>query len=383
MQYVIPALLAFAFAYILWLIQRKRIQLDYEIIMSEPFPRESGEGQYFIVRLRNSGNTVVEKTNLKILFSTGIIESQTYSNSELIQNISESGSEIKGLIPLLNPKEYFSTTITVQGSGHISSPEVTARAIGTTATLRNDTTILPDIQNILMAISLVVAISVTFSTYSSYRASKVTKSISSIENLGEISESIKESNKGVQETLIQQKDLLEKSRNKIEEEYKEREKKWKLEKQEREQKWKLEEQERDQGKPKAEQLVFAIFNRSGLSHRFPDLIGSAEGVAFWKTGLFLLTSFLVDEKNRDKYISAAEDLAEIKEMAPSSLGFNMYLLAKMEQFQGNKENTIKWLELCKKTTPLMYEHLMTQDPAYDLEQLRQYLLTKKKSKGLE
>jgi len=365
MQYVIPAVLAFAFGYILWQIQRKRVQLDYEIIKSESFPRENGEGQYFIVRLRNSGNTVVEKTNLKISFSTGTIESKTFSNSELIQNISESVSEISGLIPLLNPKEVFSTTITMQGSEYISSPEITARALGTTATLKNETAILPDIQNILMAISIGVAIAVAFSTYSSYRASKVTKSISNIENLGEITERIKELNEGFLEKIREQKDILEETKKSLEDVAKEREKKWKLEK-----------QEIEQGKPRAEQLVFAIFNRSGLSHRFPELIGSAEGVAYWKTGLFLLTSFLVDEKNRGKYISAAEALIEIKEMAPSSLGFNMYLLAKMEQYQGNKENTIKLLEMCKKTTPLMYEHLMTQDPAYDLEQLRQYLLTK-------
>ena len=111
MQYLIPAILAFIFGYILWQIQRKRVQFDYEIIKSEPFPRESGEGQYFIVRLRNSGNTAVEKTDLKISFSSGTIESKTYSNSELIQNISESESEISVLIPLLNPKEIFATTI--------------------------------------------------------------------------------------------------------------------------------------------------------------------------------------------------------------------------------------------------------------------------------
>lgn len=48
------------------------------------------------------------------------------------------------------------------------------------------------------------------------------------------------------------------------------------------------------------------------------------------------------------------------------------MLAKMEQFQGDTEATIKWLDRCRKQTPLMYEHLMAQDPAYDLEALRQY-----------
>ena len=223
---------------------------------------------------------------------------------------------------------------------------------------------MPDLQNILVAIFLGVAISVGVSTYSSYRTSKITKSITNIENFGEISERITESNKGILEKF--DKELAQKIED-LKSKSKERDKQWGLEK-----------QENEQGKPKAEQLVFAIFNRSGLSHLYPDLVGSAESVAYWKTGLFLMSSFLVDEKNRDKYISAAESLVEIKEMAPSSLGFNMYLLAKMEHFSGNKDNTIKWLELCKKTTPLMYEHLMTQGPAYDLEQLRQYLLAKQK-----
>lgn len=362
MQYVIPALLAFFFGYILWQIQRKRTQLDYEIITSEPFPREGGEGKYFIVRIRNSGNTAVENTNLKISFSAGNIESKTFSDHELIQNITESESEICGVIPLLNPKEIFSTTITLFESGHTSLPEVSARAHGTTASLRNDSSMLPEMQNILLAISIGVAISVVVSIYSSYRTSKVTKSITNIEKIGDLSERITESNKGILEKL--DKEIAEKMQA------------FETKSEEREKQYQLEQQEREQGKPEAEQLVFAIFNRSGLSHRYLDLVGSAEGIAYWKTGLFLISSFLVDEKNRDKYIAAAESLVEIKEMAPSSLGFTMYLLAKMEQYRGNKENTIKWLELCKKTTPLMYEHLMTQDPAYDLEQLRQYLLSK-------
>ena len=362
MQYLIPALLAFAFAFILWQIQRKKVQLDYEIIKSDSFPRENGEGQYFIIRLRNSGNTIVEKTNLKISFSVGTIESKTYSNPELIEIISESETEISGFLPLLNPKEIFSTTITMFGKGAISSPEVTARAPGTTATVKNDTANLPYVLNTLIAISIGVTIAVAFSVYSSYRTSKVTASISQIENLGELSERINTSNEGVLAKLQKQNEIIEEENKKRREE------------------WEREEKETEQGKPKTEQLIFAIFNRSGLSHRFPDLVGSAEEIQYWKTGLFLLTSFLTDEKYRDKYISAAEVLIDINEMAPSSRGFNLYLLAKMEQYQGNKEKAIKWLEMCQKTTPLMYEHLMIQDTAFDIEKLREYLLSKESSR---
>jgi len=63
-------------------------------------------------------------------------------------------------------------------------------------------------------------------------------------------------------------------------------------------------------------------------------------------------------------------------MAPTTLGFNLYFLSKMEQFRGNKQKAVEWLERCKTETPQMYSYLMAQDPAYDLELIRQDLLKK-------
>ncbi len=132
--------------------------------------------------------------------------------------------------------------------------------------------------------------------------------------------------------------------------------------------------DREEGKPSTAQVIFAMMNRAGLAHRFSELVGSAEDVAYWKTGLFLMNSFLVDEANRDKYVTAAELIVESEELAPSSLGFNLYLLGKMEQFRGNTQKAMSWFERCKQRTPQMYDHLMAQDPAYDLEAVRKYLL---------
>ena len=63
----------------------------------------------------------------------------------------------------------------------------------------------------------------------------------------------------------------------------------------------------------------------------------------------------------------------ISGMAPSSRGSNLYLLSKMEQFDGKTEDALLHLEQCKKETPLMYDHLMAQDPAYDLQKLCAWL----------
>ncbi len=49
MKYVIPAVLAFVVGLVLWQLQRQRVSLDYEVVTSEQFPRESGVGRYFVV----------------------------------------------------------------------------------------------------------------------------------------------------------------------------------------------------------------------------------------------------------------------------------------------------------------------------------------------
>jgi hypothetical protein len=138
------------------------------------------------------------------------------------------------------------------------------------------------------------------------------------------------------------------------------------------------EKEREQGKPETEQIVFAILNRVGLSHLMYRLVETGENVTFWKTGLMLMKAFLVDKENSNKYIAAMNSITELTEIAPSSLGFNLYLLGKMEQFRGNNNKAIQYFEKCKTQTPLMYEHLMAQDPTYNLDNLRNWMLKNSK-----
>jgi len=102
------------------------------------------------------------------------------------------------------------------------------------------------------------------------------------------------------------------------------------------------------------------------------LIETGQEVTYWKTGLLLLHSFLLNQSNGPKYVSALEQLVATP-MARSSFGFNLYLLAKIEEFRGDRGKAIHYLERCKKETPLMYEHLMRQDSLYNLAALQREL----------
>lgn len=360
MKYVIPALLAFLTGLLLWQIQRERVALDYEVVASDPFPREEGTGQYFVVRLRNSGSKQIERIALAISLESGNIESVSFSNPDLIRDVAREPRVVRGFLPLLNPAETFSTTITSRRGTQSASPTVVARAPGATATPRTDNAISGQLLSLAVAALVAALATAAVSFYTSLRSSKIAESLSTIENLGEVSERIERTEEDFRTRLQQEREELDK---RLEERRREHEEQMRLREEER--------KRDEQGEPRTEQVVFAIFNRAGLSHRFAELVGSAERLAFWKTGLFLMNSFLVDEPNRDRYVSAGQMLLELPGMAPSSLGFNLYLLAKMEQFRGNSEKAVYWLQQCRERTPLMYQHLMGQDPVYDLESVRQ------------
>ena len=79
-KYLLPALLAFLSGLLLWQIQREHVSLDYELVESASFPREGGIGQYFIVRLRNSGTKAVEQIRFDVDFPAGSVESTSLSD---------------------------------------------------------------------------------------------------------------------------------------------------------------------------------------------------------------------------------------------------------------------------------------------------------------
>jgi len=133
-------------------------------------------------------------------------------------------------------------------------------------------------------------------------------------------------------------------------------------------------EEKEQGKPERQDLIFSVLNKAGLSHIFPQIISSNDDITYKNTGFFLMHLFLTDEANGKKYINAIEGLLEIKAIAPSSRGVLLYLLGKIEQRRGNNAKAMEYFGKVKNEAPLMYDHLMAQDPAYDLDSLRKWLL---------
>jgi hypothetical protein len=343
-QYIIPALLTFLFAIFLWQIEKERRKLEYDVVQSAAFPREGGTGKYFIINLNNGGNTTLGQIQLEIAFDSNVIDSFRFADPTLITNLSHNMSMISGVIPLLNPDESASVTITTFSQTEARAPTVIARAPGATAIRRTTGGISEELSWVLIGV-VGAALAVTgFSFVTSSRTARVSDSISKIENLGEVSKRIERTEEDLKSKVDQQlKELEEASKR------------------------------REQGEPQQQQIIFALMNRAGLGHRFMEL--ASDDLSYWRTGLFLLQQFVIDETNRNQYISAMQELVDVPEMAPSSKGFNLYLLAKMEQLRSNSEAAIKWLELCRKHTPLMYDYLMAQDPAYDLEALRRHLIS--------
>lgn len=347
-QYIIPAALAFFVGLLLWTIKRERLAIEYDIVESDCFPRDGGVGKYFVCALRNTGNRAIQDISINIVVSEGTIDSVEYSNSQLFNISEQKTTSIKGVVPLLNPKERISAIITIRDAKAESSLRIEARAVGATASKKNSEFMPEYFKMILTAVTAGVALLAFSSIWSTYIQSKVTKSIEKIGDFKELS-------KGIDESTKRLDDLKNKS-EKLVKEFEDREKKM------------------EQGEPEREQIVFSILNRSGLSHVVPGLMSiSGEGLPFWKTGLHLMHSYLLDQKNAQKYVQALVQLSRVGFIAPSSKGFLLYLAGKIEKAEGNIDAAIKYFEMCKKETPLMHEYLMAQDPAYDLKAVKTWL----------
>ena len=122
-------------------------------------------------------------------------------------------------------------------------------------------------------------------------------------------------------------------------------------------------------KPETVTLVFSIFNRNGISDKFDELVRNSGDITYWKTGYFLMRTYLIDSANKGKYIAALEMLVD-QPMAPNSLAFNLYLLSKMEQLRGNKERANYWLNECRNRVPLVYDYLSEQDKTFDFNSFK-------------
>ncbi len=359
MNYIVPAILALLVGYTLWQIKKERVSLSYLFTESDDFPRDDGTGKYFILELINTGNKAIENIDLNILFNTEVIDTISCSDEKLVKNIKQTGNSLNGEIPLLNPKEVFKVTITASGKDHIGSPKISARAIGVTATPYAERS---SIQVMIPTFALIIAIStLAYTTYNiGYKYN-----YKSLDNVEEIKKDLDDIKGNIGATLNSDsieslKINIERIQSKLSEKIPENDKFKEFLKNEK------------QGAPESAQKIFSIFNQSGISYLFPDLVENNGEVKFWKTGAYLIHQYLRDKKERKKYIKAMKKLIDIENMAPSSYGFNLYLLAKMEQHEGNTNNAMKYLSLCREKTPLMYEYLMAQDPSYNTKELEKY-----------
>jgi len=352
MQYVIPAFLALIVGLILWLIKKDRTGMDYEVIASQVYPHESGKGKYFVINIRNTGNQPIKNSTIQIIFNSGSIEFVNFSDENLVSNPKQEVGSFSYQVPLLNPQEVLSMTITTKDVDEDTSPRITARAEGVTAQVKKQVERYVEYFQIsLLTITLGIAATAVLLTWTSFKQTEVKKSIENIESIGDLRDEMKET----KETIVKTTDKLEIKLKELSN-------------------YKL---EREQGKPAVEQYIFAILNTSDLGHLMPDLISMGAQIEYWKTGAFLLHNFLVDLDNSSKYIKAMEQLIAIEEMAPSSKGYNLYLLGKMTGFIGDKEKNLEYFARCKEETPLMYEHLMSQDPAFDMVSLQKSLKEKR------
>lgn len=341
LQFIIPAVFAFIVGLSLWVIKRERLSLGYDIVESDLFPREGSSGRYFVCTLRNTGNRAIENIDLKMDISNGVIDSIEYSNSRLLNVSEQAAAVIRGLVPLLNPKEEIGVIITIKDAKPDSSLKVEARAVGVTAAKKNKESVPENIKTAMVVAAAAASLVSVISLWSTYTQSRVTRSLEKMGALTPLSASLDKKTKKLEE---------------LKREFEEDQRK------------------REQGEPDREQIVFSTLNRAGLSHVIPSLMNiSGEGLPYWKTGLHLMNSYLLDKKNANKYVHALEQLSNVEFIEPSSKGFLLYLAGKIEKTEGHADAAIKYFEMCKKTTPLMHDYLMAQDPAYDLNAIRKWL----------
>lgn len=378
-KYLIPAILAFLFAVLLWQIQKDRIELTYSINDSELFPIDSTVAKFFVIDLENTGNKEIENIEVDIKFKDcqilNISNSQL-KNSKLTHDI----MSVQGNLPLLNPKEGIKIKCTTIGE-HGELKHFSARAKGVTAS--SDTTISFN-EFILPLITIVFIIVLAF-YYLYYRQNKIDYAIEvlDVDNIEEerlsLSNTVNEKLKQSETDRKLWLEKLEKENEERERGHKEYLKKLKEEGKEREKKHKEEMQKLDkqrieieQGKPDRDQLIFNCLNQNGLTYLFFKILNLGDGMTYLNTGFTLFAEFLNNTEDSDKILKAVQSLSEF-EMAPTSKGMIFYLAGKMESIRNNHERVNYWLNKCKDEYPILYKFLMENDDNFDLKQLEEKL----------
>jgi cell division protein FtsB len=353
-SYLLPAILTFCGGLSLWLIRRPRPALHYEVIESEPFPVERQLFKYFVIRLLNFGNTALQNIDLQITFSSGTIQSHKTSDETITCERDSKRNQLTTRIPLLNPRDRFQVTATIESQAEIASPTVLARCVGVTATSASEGIgLFHQVATILMVVTAGLLAVMLGNTLLSWWTSRQQEELSSVISRSESTlQNLPQKSRELEDTIERLRKIQAEAAMAAE----------------------IERKKHDEGKPETPEVIFAVINRAGLGHLMPNLVMFGDEPQYWKTGLFLMHSFLKDETNGDKYLNAISALmTEEEHMAPSSYGFLAYLAGKIEQKLGRNAQAMEFFERCKKKTPLMYEHLMAQDPSYDLNSLQAFL----------
>ncbi len=335
LPYILTIIATIFSGLVLWWFKKDRLALCYNMVASDTFPIGSNQGKVFIIEIKNKGNKIVEDCNLEITFNQGEISGFKFSNEKLISDLSHSSQQILSKIPFMNPNEILKLTITTLEKPSILTPIVILRAKGITAKQESGNVVQLSTQYLSAITIIVIILSIILSSIPTVFFSGTSKELAKLKN------ELKGTEGKLKKGLDELKEL---------------------------------EEQRMKGKPERQDYIFSIINKAGLSHIFPKLIASSEDITYKNTGFFLFYSFLIDDKNRPKYIDAMNRLVENENVAPSSKGIIFYLLAKMEQYNENELKYKEYLKKCEKEAPLMYQHLIDQDSAFNVKSLQQWLL---------
>ena len=329
LSYVIPAVLAFLFAYMMWLIRRERYRLEYSVSKSAPFPIDSRDACYFVTTLENTGNRPVTDITVRLCLHEASIVSVAASDPALLRIVSQSSNNVEGIASLLNPGDSLQATLTAVGPSGKSALDVTARGTGATAvskTQKSGMALFVQLATVLAAVTAIVAVS-TFVL--STRQTSVGERVAETAQRVEASDS----------TLTRLRHEMARR-----------------------------DRERSEGKPEPEELIISALVASGLSSTVPDLMSWGD-VSYWKTGLFLACEYARNPQGVDRYTTALSSLLNAPNVAPSSKGFILYLLSRIERERGNTARAEEYLARCKHDTPLMYDHLMQNDSLFVMRDL--------------
>jgi hypothetical protein len=284
-QYIFPAVLTIFVGLLLWIVKRERLALEYEVLEYGPFPRDQGLGKYFDCELRNSGNRAIENITYKIELSRGSIDSIQHTQAELLNVDQQTNTLIQGVIPLLNPKERFRTKLSIKDAENDSIVNIEARAVGATARRKSNESLTQYLQSLAFIAVISGVVSASYTYWSISNEPYLKKSNQMVEEVSDISKQLDSFKKQQIEKLEKQAEEINLQTAKLDEL----------------------ERKRKQGEPEREQIVFASLNLAGLSQLLPELMSiSGEGLPFWKTGLFLMHSYLLDKGNAKKYLKAIQ-----------------------------------------------------------------------------